>query len=166
MMRKIIQKKPVMTILILLFIFCMILTGCSNNANANAESEANSKADTATSSNMVKSSDSVSSTASGSNAESMSDSKVPSQNYSINISEDEAIKLALTEAKSHQKEFLCTITDADIKSAKYELKSDNNNIYYAVVFHVPLSESPNFLVDVGVDVDANSGKIIDVHQFK
>ena len=144
----------------------MILTGCSNNANANAESEANSKADTATSSNMVKSSDSVSSTASGSNAESMSDSKVPSQNYSINISEDEAIKLALTEAKSHQKEFLCTITDADIKTAKCELKSDNNNIYYAVVFHVPLSESPNFLVDVGVDVDADSGKIIDVHQFK
>ena len=132
MMRKIIQKKPVMTILILLFIFCMILTGCSNNANANAESEANSKADTATSSNMVKSSDSVSSTASGSNAESMSDSKVPSQNYSINISEDEAIKLALTEAKSHQKEFLCTITDADIKTAKYELKSDNNNIRIVV----------------------------------
>ena len=165
-MRKLIQIKPIMTILILLFVFCMILTGCSNNANANAESEANSKADTATSSNMVKSSDSVSSTASGSNAESMSDSKVPSQNYSINISEDEAIKLALTEAKSHQKEFLCTITDADIKTAKCELKSDNNNIYYAVVFHVPLSESPNFLVDVGVDVDADSGKIIDVHQFK
>lgn len=164
MMRKLIQIKPIMTILILLFVFCMILNGCSNTADV--ESESNSKINTAVSSNMVKSLDSASSTASGSNAESNADDKAPSQNYSINISEDEAIELALTEAKSHQKEFLCTITDADIKTAKCELKSDNNNIYYAVVFHVPLSESPNFLVDVGVDVDADSGKIIDVHQFK
>lgn len=84
----------------------------------------------------------------------------------VDISKEKAIEIAFDEAQKYQDEYSLIIPDAAVSNYRLELKSNGNSLYYFIVFDNLYLKDSVCKSAIGVDVDATTGSVLKVHQYK
>lgn len=84
------------------------------------------------------------------------------------ITKAEAITLAFNKAKKFQKEYGVVIDDNAASNARCELNSKSGAVFYRIYFeNIPLeSLYIPMTTTISVDIDADTGAVLAVHQYK
>lgn len=84
------------------------------------------------------------------------------------ISKESAVQIAFAEAQKHQEKFRVILTEDALSNCTAELTEKDGTVYYFVLFKdLQLKHSSHELrTQISVNVDAASGKVLYVGQYK